>query len=285
MRITMTAAALLFTAIPSAFGDETLAGRACRSVHLAYSAPEGSAFINEVKVGRSVPGTYFCVGGFNHGYLGIQELGNGKKVVIFAVWDPGKKDDPNSVEPNKRVKLLAKGEGVRIGRFGNEGTGGQSFLDLDWSPGKSYRFLLTSKVDGDRTAYSAHVAAPDAKVWKLIATFSTITGGKPLSGYYAFIEDFRRTKVSATQERDANFGPAWVRVANDGRWNPVSVAKFTADNNPSLAIDAGDREGMFFLATGGKTTNEHTPLGKRITLENMPENLSGTLPETYPPIP
>jgi hypothetical protein len=53
------------------------------------------------------------------------------------VWDPGKQADPNQVEADKRVKLLYQGEGVRIGRFGNEGTGGQSFFDCDWKIGKT----------------------------------------------------------------------------------------------------------------------------------------------------
>ena len=128
--------------LATAFADEKLAGIACRSVHLNFPAPEGTAYYNEVTVEKSAEGTYFCVCGFNQGYFGIQEKDRGKKVVIFSVWDPGKQDDPNSVDPEKRVKLISKDEKVRIGRFGNEGTGGQSFLDLDWKPGETYRFLV-----------------------------------------------------------------------------------------------------------------------------------------------
>lgn len=36
--------------------DERLKGIACRSVHLAYTAPEGVAFYNEVAVDRSAEG-------------------------------------------------------------------------------------------------------------------------------------------------------------------------------------------------------------------------------------
>src|SRR4051794_35965654 len=98
-------------------GDERLAGVACRSVHLHYPAAEGVAFYNEVTVEHSAPGTYFCVCGWNKGYFGIQELGNGKKVVIFSVWDSGQ-NDPKAVDDEKRVKVLHKDDKVRVGRFG-----------------------------------------------------------------------------------------------------------------------------------------------------------------------
>jgi hypothetical protein len=251
--------------LASVFADEKLAGIACRSVHLNFPAPEGTAYYNEVTVEKSAEGTYFCVCGFNQGYFGIQELGEGKKVVIFSVWDPGQQDDPNSVDPEKRVKLISKGEKVRVGRFGNEGTGGQSFLDLDWKPGETYRFLVTAKVEGERTAYAAYIAPPDAKDWRHIATFSTLAKGKLVGGYYSFIEDFRRDKVSATIERRARFGEGWIKTP-DGRWHALTHARFTADNNPARTIDAGTEGGRFFLATGGKVENAHVPLGKEMDL-------------------
>src|SRR5262249_18142465 len=107
--------------------DERLEGIACRSVHLQYRAPQGTAFYNEIAVEKSAEGTYFCVCGFNQGYYGLQELRDGKKLLIFSVWDPGKQNDPNSVADEQRVTLLYRDEAVRVGRFGNEGTGGQSF--------------------------------------------------------------------------------------------------------------------------------------------------------------
>src|SRR5262249_31296271 len=67
--------------------------RAARSVHLWWSAPEGSDFYNEARVEQSVPGSYFMACGWNTGYFGIQELGDGKKIVLFSVWDPTKGDD------------------------------------------------------------------------------------------------------------------------------------------------------------------------------------------------
>ena len=261
--IAATALVVLGSSMTWTLADEKLAGIACRSVHLAYPAPEGTAFYNEVTVERSAEGTYFCACGFDQGYFGIQEQRKGKKVVIFSVWDPGRQDDPDSVEEGRRVKLISKDDAVRIGRFGNEGTGGQSFLDLDWKVGETYRFLVTAKVEGERTEFAAYIAPPDAKDWRHLATFSTIAKGKRLGGYYSFIEDFRRNKVSATEERRAKFGEGWIRTPN-GRWHALTHARFTADKNPALTIDAGAEAGSFFLATGGKVENAHVKLGQEM---------------------
>ena len=248
--------------------DDRLAGIACRSVHLAYDVPgvDNVAFYNELTPERSAPGTYFCALGFNHGYFGLQELADGKKLVIFSVWDPGDQNDPNRVDPARRVQLLHRADDVRVGRFGGEGTGGQSFLDHDWQPGQTYRFLVRARVDGERTAYAAYFRAPDDDAWTHMATFSTPAGGEALGGLYAFVEDFQRDRVSLTRARAARFANARV-LDSDGRWSPISSARFTADSNPATNIDAGTRGDAFFLATGGDTKNAHARLRDRIELD------------------
>jgi hypothetical protein len=244
--------------------DEKLQGKACRSVHLAYPAAKGAAFYNEVAVDRSAPGTYFCVCGWDKGYFGMQELGGGKKVLIFSVWDSNQ-DDPRAVGEERRVRLLHRDEKVRIGRFGGEGTGGQSFFDYDWKPGETYRFVVSAKVDGERTEYAGYFYVPEEGAWKHLVTFSTITGGRPLGGYYSFVEDFKRDGVSATRPREARFGNAWVKAVGGG-WEPVARARFTADRNPVTNIDAGVRDGRFFLITGGATENKGAKLNGPIDL-------------------
>lgn len=277
--LTCAALAMLGECAPA---DERLAGIACRSVHLSYTAPvpDGVAFYNEVKVEKSAPGTYFCVCGWNKGYFGIQEQGGGKKVVIFSVWDSSQ-NDPKAVNEDKRVKLLHKDEKVRIGRFGGEGTGGQSFLDFDWKVAETYRFLITAKVNGERTEYSGFFAAPDEKGWRHLVTFSTITGGKKLGGYYSFVEDFKRDKVSTTKARQAIYGNAWV-MTDDGKWHPITKARFTADSNPATNIDAGLSGERFFLATGGDTKNAGVKLNGPIEL---PRDAKRFAPQGLPKIP
>ncbi|MBI3865296.1 MAG: DUF3472 domain-containing protein [Planctomycetia bacterium] len=259
--------------------DERLAGQACRSVHLAYVAAEGVAFYNEVTVDESAPGTYFCACGWNKGYFGIQELGNGKKVVIFSVWDSNE-NDPKAVEEDKRVKLLHKDDDVRIGRFGGEGTGGQSFLDYDWNAGATCRFLVTAKINGDRTEYSGYFYGPREKTWRHLVTFSTIAGGKNLGGYYSFVEDFKRDRVSTTRVRKARFANAWIKTPT-GEWQAVTKARFTADSNPATTINAGVAEDQFFLATGGETKNVDVKLNASMQL---PPDKERTMPDGLPKI-
>jgi hypothetical protein len=50
-----------------------------------------------------------------------------------------------------------------------------------------------------------------------------------------------------------------------GELTPLATARFTADSNPALNIDAGPSDrGRFFLATGGAITNAGTPLRERM---------------------
>jgi len=55
------------------------------------------------------------------------------------------------------------------------------------------------------------------------------------------------------------FGNGWVKTAK-GEWLPLEKARFTADSNPVLNIDAGAKGQRFFLATGGEATNATTKL-------------------------
>jgi hypothetical protein len=269
---------ILVTATSQA--DERLKGIACRSVHLGYPAPTGVAFYNEIAVEQSAPGTYFMVCGWSKGYFGIQELANGKKVILFSVWDPGDQNDPKSVKEEQRVKLLHQGEGVRVGRFGNEGTGGQSFFDFDWKAGETYRFLVTARAVDQRSEYSGYFFNPATNEWKHLVTFSTPTGGTLLKGCYSFVEDFKRDKVSATKTRRAQFGNTWMKT-EDQQWQPLLRAKFTADANPVTNIDAGIEKQRFFLATGGLIENTTVKLWQHIDLDSKAER---KIPEDLPAI-
>ena len=239
---------------------ENASPRACRSVHLWYSGPEAMALYNQVTVEKSAAGTYFMVCGFDRGYFGIQELGSGKKVVLFSVWEPNPGNDPKAVAEDRRVKLISKGQGVRTARFGGEGTGGQSFFDYDWRVGQSYRLLVMAKPDGQRTRYAGYFYVPEKAAWQHLATFSTLANGELLRGFYSFVEDFRRDGDSATHQRYARFSDGWVK-SRDGRWATLTRARFTADDNPASNIDAGVEGASFVLRTGGDTRNDHVKLG------------------------
>lgn len=253
---------LLQTGLGYVLAAESIGGReparAARSVHLQWTAPESVAFYLETTVEQTTPGSYFMVCGWSGGYFGMQELRDGKTVAIFSVWDPTKGDDPKAVKMEERVELLHEGDGVRIKRFGGEGTGGQCMLDFPWAVGETHRFLVRAEAQGEKTAYSGWLFDPRAKAWRHLVTFRTRSSGKLLRGLYSFVEDFRRDGRSADEARRARFFNGWVRSAN-GDWQPVTKARFTASRAEWEArdtINAGRAGDGFFLATGGETKRE-----------------------------
>lgn len=240
--------------------------RAARSVHLKWELPGGATetevFYLEATVEQTTRGSYFMACGWSGGYFGIQEVNDGKQVAIFSVWDPTKGDDPKAVTPEQRVELLHEGEGVRIKRFGGEGTGGQCMVDFPWAVGDTVRFLVRAElhdvdgVKGGKTAYSGWLFDPRAKAWRHLVTFRTRNDGKRLRGLYSFVEDFRRDTKSADEVRRARFFNGWVKPAVAGDWQAMTQAKFTASRADWEArdnINAGAAAEGFFLATGGET--------------------------------
>ena len=231
--------------------------RAARSVHLNFPAPEGDLFYNEMVVEQSVPGSYFMACGWDTGYFGLQQLDRADdKVVLFSVWDPTRGDDPNAVKGEDRVEVLAQGEGVRIRRFGGEGTGGQCMAPCPWKVGETNCFIVQGEVQDNKTAYTAYLWLPSKQHWWKLATFRTRTGGRLLRGYHSFIEDFRRDGQSAQQTRRATYGNGWVRT-RQSQWAALDRARFTASNavwESRDNIDAGLAGSRFYLATGGSIT-------------------------------
>lgn len=257
--------------------DEKLKDVACRSVHLGYSPAAGMAFYNTCRPITSAPGTYFCVCGWDAGYYGIQELGNGNKLALFSIWD-SEKNDPNAAPAAERVKTEHVDPRVCIKRFGGEGSGGQSFFPLTWSLNETYRFIVSMSHNDRRAFYSNWIFEPDAKVWTKLVTFSVPSKRTQMRGLYSFVEDFQRDRDSATKTRRAQFGPAAVR-STDGVWQSLRQAKFTGDANPVVNIDSQIVEARFELATGGMITNEHNPLNGMMVL---PEATVAPLPEDLP---
>ncbi len=238
------------------------AARAARSVHLHWSAPESQALYLEATVERTTPGSYFMACGWSGGYFGLQEVRDGGRVAIFSVWDPTKGDDPKAVLAEDRVELLHEGEGVRIKRFGGEGTGGQCMMDFPWSAGETHRFLVRAEAHGEhgeKTAYSGWLFDPRTHAWRHLVTFRTRNQGKRLRGLYSFVEDFRRDTRSVDVVRRARFANVWVKPPV-GDWQPVAQARFTASRAEWEArdtINAGlASAGGFFLATGGDIQRE-----------------------------
>ena len=279
-RIALSVLAMAYTMPANAPADARLTGIAARSVHLSYPTPPVAAAVISMRIDQSTPGSFFMACGWNDGYFGLQELRDGRKTAIFSVWDSAD-DDPKSTPAEQRVRVLHRHPDVRIGRFGGEGSGGQSFFPLDWKAGDTHRFLVAAWPMGDRTAYAGYLLPAGAREWIHLITFSTPSRAHSLRGIHSFVEDFLRNRASAELERRASFGPVWVRD-REGAWKEILNAMFTADGNRSEHIDAGVREGRFHLATGGSIQNTGTPLWNLITLPAELGDLS-PLPELVPP--
>jgi hypothetical protein len=229
--------------------------RNAASVHLGYAVPKEAAaewFYNELTVRTDPLWSYYMACGFSRGYFGIQVNSPTERRIIFSVWDSGNEGvDRAKVKPEDRVQLLAKGDGVSAGDFGNEGTGGHSHLVYPWKKDETYRFLVRAQPDGAATIYSGYFFFPEKKAWGLIAGFRAPKDGKSLRGLYSFNENF--AGQNGQLRRLAEFGNAWVRSA-DGRWLELLEARFSHDatgGKDRFDYAAGVTDGRFYLSNGG----------------------------------
>ena len=228
------------------------------SVHLKYTMPAEPTrwFYNEVTVpeGQDVVGSYYMAGGFGEGYFGMQCNSADERRVLFSVWSPFVTDDPKSIPAEDQIKMLRRGEGVHIGEFGNEGSGGQSFLRYPWKAGNTYRFLASVEPDGKgATVYTAYFYAPEEGAWRLIASFLRPKTDKNYTNAHSFLENFIPTQGYLTRKVD--FGNQWA-MGVDGVWRELTEATFTYDATAAAGVRkdyAGGTtpEGQFFLKNCG----------------------------------
>lgn len=259
------AAAGRVTAVPGVDAPDNWPywGRRGPSVHMNYIAPADEKiryFYNEVTVpeGEDVLHSYFMVNGFSGGYMGMQV--NGPKPeerrILFSVWSAFTTDDPRQIPEQYQIKMLRRGEGVHIGEFGHEGSGGQSYVHYPWKAGHTYRFLTEVVPDGpERTIYTGYFCGDDG-VWRLVASFMRPEPGKKVESHYtgmhSFLENFNPSMGYAT--RKVHFGNQWA-VTVDGRWIELTEARFSVDNTGRRGIrldyGGGVEEGQFYLKNCG----------------------------------
>ncbi|MBF9252707.1 DUF3472 domain-containing protein [Pontibacter sp. 172403-2] len=251
-------------------------GRRGPSVHLNYPQPGDFAkntewFYNEVEVpkGEDVIGSYFQVNGFAFGYFGIQVNSETERRILFSVWSPFNTDDPKSIPDSLRIRLLKKGEGVYTGEFGNEGSGGQSYLKYNWKAGTRYAFLLRAQPSpaANTTVFTAYFKNPGTGHWQLIASFQRPQTNSGLTRLYSFLENF--IPEAGYKERHVYFTNQWLR-SFDGRWQPVTTATFTADDiarrGQRLDYDGGVKGAFFYLRNCG-FFDDNRKIGTTLTRE------------------
>lgn len=245
--------------VPSNEGNFYYWGRRGPSVHLNYVLPEQtdlSAFYSELTVpaGQDVVGSYFMANGFAEGYFGIQVNSPTERRVLFSVWSPYQTDRPEDIPANQRIELLRKGPQVHAGAFGNEGSGGQSYLVFPWKAGNTYRFLLQARPDTARqsTVFTAWFFAPETSNWQLVAAFRRPQTFTWLKRLHAFLENF--IPENGDKTRYALYGNQWAADTH-GHWHELNAARFSADNTARkgyrLDYAGGLRQGQFFMQNGG----------------------------------
>lgn len=227
------------------------------SVHMKYTLPEEPIeyFYNEITVpeGEDKIGSYFMTNGFGEGYCGIQANSDKERRILFSVWSPFETDDPKAIPEDHRIKLLAQGKDVHIGEFGNEGSGGQSYLIYPWKAGETYRVITRVHPDGKgNTAYYAWFFAPEENQWRLIAGFLRPQTNVWYTGAHSFLENF--IPGQGYLERSVRFGNQWARTAK-GEWKELTEGMFTYDATARAGVRqdyaGGVADNMFFLRNGG----------------------------------
>ncbi len=230
--------------------------RNAASVHLSYPTRGWTnidAFYCEVTGVETPLWSYFEACGWHRGYFGMQVNSPTERRIIFSVWDSGHEGvDRKKVGAEDRTSLIAKGEGVFAGDFGNEGTGGHSHLVYQWKTGARQRFLVTAQpTDATHTIYAGYWYQPEQQHWQLISSWKAPKDGSYLRGLYSFNENFGGS--NGELRRKALFGNQWFHTA-DGQWHEQTTATFSHDpTGKTSRLDRfmGVEDGQFFLSNGG----------------------------------
>ncbi|MBS7231045.1 DUF3472 domain-containing protein [Flavobacterium psychroterrae] len=244
--------------VPNNEGNFYHWGRRGPSVHLNYKVPENvnaKWYYNELTIPENEDkiGSYFMANGFGEGYFGIQVNSASERRVLFSVWSPFKTDDPASIPESHKIKMLKKGENVHTGEFGNEGSGGQSYLKYNWKAGTTYKFLLQGfPLNNNTTTYTAYFYAPELDKWLLIASFNRPETNTYLKRFHSFLENF--IPEQGDLSRKVLFNNQWV-CDEKGIWSEINSARFTTDNTGAkeyrMDFAGGIDNTSFYLKNGG----------------------------------
>jgi len=249
---------LKLTCVATNDGNMFYWGRRGPSVHIRYAVPKDTDIeyaYSEIKVaqGDDPIGSYFMANGFGEGYFGIQVNSEKERRVLFSVWSPFPTDDPKAIPVDQRIELLKKGPEVRVGEFGNEGSGGQSYLVYPWQAGTTYRFVTRVQPQADgTTVYTSWFGDKSKNEWRLIASFRRPKTKTHLTGFHSFLENFVPTTGHLT--RVGQHGNIWVCDTN-GSWHECLVARFSVDATGNgghrLDFTGGAVENHFYLKNCG----------------------------------
>ena len=268
------------------------------SVHL-YSwgstdpnAPKGDAYdwcFMEIMLPQEsdIIGTYAMALGVLNGYMGIQmngyaDDGSPRHDVLFSMWDDGSTDEDPNLPEYLRAGAVDWDALTTVNRFGNEGTGVQTYRKGPyWTPGKYVQFITncrpettsyTTEVNGKPTVHTQHnmlvsawFNALDGKGWQYMATVRKRNSSTYFDSWYSFLENYNPSTGQAN--RIAYYRNGYMRARSNGKWynrNTVGFGHTDGGDNTGARTDYGQgatsnpADRTFFMQTGGYTSTNKT---------------------------
>lgn len=258
------------------------------SVHLSFrtTAPTTRSYdwiYEEILVpeGSDPLATYYMSLGFYRGYMGIQTNSETERRVLFSVWDSKDADHDATMVAADFVSLVDKDSKTTVNSFGNEGTGGQSYVKTaDWKTGKPVKFLMNvRRVENNTVLLSAWYSVSDEAGWQYVATWRAPHEQRMFDGFYSFIENYGYT--NGQYPRKAYYYNAWGKEDATGKWVNFNKVGFShTDGKEGQRVDyeqgvAPEFPDRFYMASGG-----YTPTVKRadeVQLSQTPPALDLTV--------
>ena len=232
-------------------------------------------------------GTYAMALGVLNGYMGIQmngyaNDGSPRHDVLFSMWDDGSTDEDPNLPEYMRAGAVDWDPLTTTNRFGNEGTGVQTYRKGPyWTPGKYVQFITncrpettsyTTEVNGKPTVHTQHnmlvsawFNALDGKGWQYMATVRKRNSTTYFDAWYSFLENYNASTGQAN--RIAYYRNGYMRARSNGKWyyrNSVGFGHTDGGDNTGARTDYGQgttdnpADRTFFMQTGGYTSTNKT---------------------------
>ena len=256
------------------------------------NAPKGDAYdwcFMEIMLPEEsdIIGTYAMALGVLNGYMGIQMNGytadgSPRHDVLFSMWDDGSTDEDPNLPEYLRAGAVDWDPLTTTNRFGNEGTGVQTYRKGPyWTPGKYVQFITncrpettsyTTEVNGKPTVHTQHnmlvsawFNALDGKGWQYMATVRKRNSSTYFDSWYSFLENYNASTGQAN--RIAYYRNGYMRARSNGKWynrNTVGFGHTDGGDNTGARTDYGQgatsnpADRTFFMQTGGYTSTNKT---------------------------
>lgn len=268
------------------------------------NAPKGDAYdwcFMEIMLPQEsdIIGTYAMALGVLNGYMGIQmngyaNDGSPRHDVLFSMWDDGSTDEDPNLPEYMRAGAVDWDPLTTTNRFGNEGTGVQTYRKGPyWTPGKYVQFITncrpettsyTTVENGKPTVHTQHnmlvsawFNALDGKGWQYMATVRKRNSSTYFDSWYSFLENYNASTGQAN--RIAYYRNGYMRARSNGKWynrNSVWFSNTDGDSNTGARTDYGQgatdnpADRTFFMQTGGYTSTNKTKTTVALATDHTP---------------